>query len=387
MKGHIRQRGRNSWQLKFDAGRDPVTGERQIAFHTFRGGKREAQAKLAELIASVRAGTHVNRSSLTVGEHVIIRIDTWEGKGDISPKTAERYRELHANQIAPYLGSMPLQQLRSVDVERWHGTLKRSGRKDGTGGLAPITIRHAHRLLSKVLKEAQRHDLVVRNVAATESPPKVARDEVIILNDEQVRTTVTALTGMPLYLPVALALFAGMRRGEILALRWQHVDLAAKRIMVRAALEETTSHGLRFKDSKSDAGQRDIVLPDIVVEALREYQQQQQALRLKLEAGKLTTDQLLFARLDGAPLSPNALSKTWTKFAASIGLAGVTFHALRHTHASHLIDAGVDVVKISKRLGHSSPTVTLDTYAHLFARREDKSAAAINTAVTTLLSI
>jgi integrase len=96
--------------------------------------------------------------------------------------------------------------------------------------------------------------------------------------------------------------------------------------------------------------------------------------RLALGRGRLTDDALLFARLDDGPESPHGLSKQWSAAAADIELANVSFHGLRHTHASQLIDAGVDVVKIRKRLGHASPTITLEVYAHLFSRREDKSA-------------
>jgi integrase len=383
MRGHIRQSGKHSFELKLDVGRD-AAGKRRTEYHTVRGSKREAQNKLAELIAAVGKGEHVKRSALTVAAHVTARIDQWEALGKISPKTAERYRELAANQIAPHLGAIAVQQLKAADIERWHATLKTSGRKDGEGGLSTLTIRHAHRLLSKVLKEAARHDLVIRNVAAAESPPKVTREEVTILTDDQVRNVVTALAGTPLYPPVMIALFTGMRRGEILALRWGHVDLDGKIIMVRASLEETQAQGLRFKEPKSDAGQRDIALPDIVVEALREHRRQQLQTRLQLGLGKITSDALLFARLDGGPCSPNTFSKDWAKRATGIGLSQITFHALRHTHASHLIDRGVDIVRISKRLGHSSPTVTLDTYAHIIARHEDKSAAAINDAVASL---
>jgi len=177
-----------------------------------------------------------------------------------------------------------------------------------------------------------------------------------------------------------------MRRGEILACRWQDFDLDRKTATVRAALEETKG-ALRFKTPKSEAGVREISLPDIVVETLRAYRLQQQEQRLALGLGRLTGDALVFARLDGAPQSPHALSKEWAAAAVSIGLAGHTFHSLRHTHASQLVDAGVDVVKISKRLGHASPTITLDVYAHLFNRREDKSAEAINDAVAALLSV
>jgi integrase len=384
MSGHIRRRGERSWELKFDTGRDPQTGKRLTQFRSFKGSRREAQQKLTELMAAVTKGAYVSRSSITVGEHVAERIERWEQLGKISGKTAERYRELHANQIAPHLGAILLQELKSSAIERWHATLKIGGRKDGAGGLSALTIRHAHRLLSKALKEAARHDLVVRNVASDEAPPRVEREEVTILTGQQVRDVVEELRGKPLYTKVIISLFTGMRRAEILGLHWSHVDLDAKMITVREAVEETNA-GLRLKEPKSKAGKRDITLPDIVVDTLRDYRRQQLELRLALGAGKLVDDVLIFARLNGSPESPRVLSKEWAALAREMNLS-VTFHALRHTHASMLIDAGIDIVKISKRLGHANVSTTLDIYSHLFAAREDKSAAAINSAVIALFS-
>jgi integrase len=376
--GHIRRRGKVSWELKF-------TIEGLTRYHSVRGTKREAQQKLNELMHAAAKGAYVQRSTITVGKHVAERIEQWERLGKIGGKTAERYRELHANQIAPHIGIVPLQQLKAAEIERWHAILKTSGRRDGTGGLSALTIRHAHRLLSKALKEAARHDLVVRNVAAVEQPPKVEREEVTILTSEQVRDVVNRLQSQSIFPKVMLGLFAGMRRGEILASRWRDVDFEAKTIAVREAVEETKA-GLRLKEPKTRAGKRNIAMPDIVVDALREHRRQQLEMRLALGLGKLPDDALIFARLDGEPQSPHGLSKEWAAVAGDLGLSDVTFHALRHTHASMLIDVGLDVVKISKRLGHASPTVTLGVYAHLFDRRDDKSAAAINAAVATLFS-
>jgi integrase len=181
------------------------------------------------------------------------------------------------------------------------------------------------------------------------------------------------------------ALFTGIRRGELLALRWQHVDLdsADKHLKIQQAIEETAAHGIRFKTPKTENSIRDVSLPDIVVEALRDLRRQQLELRLAFGLGKLDSDALIFPRQDGAPQSPRAFSKEWAVVAAGLGLP-VTFHALRHTHASHLIDAGIDVVKIAKRLGHATPLITLKVYAHLFRKRDDKSSEAINAAVASL---
>ncbi len=389
MTGSIRGRGKrgDSWELKFDIGRDEKTGKRITQFHTFKGTKKEAKVKLAELVAAASQGSYVAKSGLTVGEHVRARIDQWEALGKVSLKTAERYRELLTNQIAPHLGARPLQKLRPADIEHWHATLKTTGRRDGQGGLSARTIGHAHRLLSKALKEGMRHDLVARNVATAEQPPRVDAEEVVILGADDVKTLVEKLRGRAMYPVAVTALFTGMRRGELLALRWSDIELDArdKLVRLRRAVEETKGN-LRLKTPKTRTSARDVSLPEIVVEALREHRKSQLEQRFALGLGKLTDDALLFPKLDGSLRGPRAFSKEWADVAASIGVTHATFHSLRHTHASHLIDAGIDVVKISRRLGHASPAITLRVYAHLFRARDDKSSKAIDDAVASLLA-
>ena len=321
---------------------------------------------------------------MTVYEHVAARINLWESLGDVSPKTAERYRELLENQIKPHIGGKVLQKLKPADVEHWHGLLKTDGRKDGSGGLSPRTIGHAHRLLSKALKDGMRHDLIVRNAAASEAPPRVDAKEITVLDAAQVKFVVEKLRGRAMYSRIVTALFTGIRRGEFLALRWRNVDLDNKVISIREAIEQTKARGISFKVPKTKNSVRDLSLPDIVVAALRDLRRQQLEFRVALGLGKLQDDALVFSRPDGSPHSPRAFTKEWADKAESLGVPEITLHALRHTHASHLIDAGIDVVKISRRLGHASPTVTLTIYAHLFRKRDDKSTDAINAAVASL---
>jgi integrase len=382
MRGHIRECGPQSFQLKIDIGRS-AEGKRLVEYHRFYGSKRAAQTRLTELLSAVDKRAHVPRSTLTVGAHVAERIEQWVRLGVASPKTAERYRELLRNQIVPHLGAIVLQDLKAADISRWHATLLDSGRKDGEGGLSALTVRHAHRLLGKALREAQRFDLVVRDPTIGERPPKVVREEVVILTGDEARAIVTKLVDNPIYPKAIVALFTGLRRSELLALKWSSIDLDRKTLRVVEALEETAA-GLRFKTPKSRAGKREITLPDIVVAVLRDHRKRQSEQRMKLGAGRLPADALVFSRLDGGPLSPNALSKEWAKAAASIGVKA-TLHAARHTHVSFLIDAGINVVKISRRVGHADIATTLNVYAHLFDAREDKSAEAINAAVAGLL--
>jgi integrase len=367
MKGHIRQRGKRSWELKFDAGRDPATGKRKVQYHSFKGTKREAQLKLAELIASVGKGAYVEPHKITVAEFVRARVEQWEAAGDISARTAQRYQQLVEHQIAPHIGAKALQKLARLDVEGWHTALR--------ANVSARTIGHAHRVLSKALGDAESDGMVSKNVCKLQRAPKVAADEMVIVQD--VSALVAALKGWRYETVALVSLFTGMRLGEALALRWNRVKLDEKVIQVREALEQTKAHGIRFKPPKSKAGSRDITLPEFLVDALREHRKAAMELRLQLGTGKIPDDALVFADVDGKPLRPNTVSPAWANFASSIGM-DVTFHALRHTHASQLIDAGVDVVTISKRLGHAKPDITLRIYAHMFKKDDSKAAAAID---------
>jgi integrase len=378
VRGNITQRGKNSFRLKFDAGRDPVTGKRNSQFHTFRGTKRQAQTKLAELIAAVDKGEYIEPNNTTVAEFVRARVDQWEAVGEISARTAQRYRQLTENQILPHLGAKVLQKLRPLDIEQWHTTLRHGGRVRGKGSLAARTLGHAHKVLGKALADAVNNELVSRNVARLRSPPKVTdtTDEMVIVRD--VPGLIDKLQDSALRVPALLGLLCGLRLGEVLALRWHRIDLTAKLIQVREAMEDTKAHGIRFKPAKTKAGRRDITMPDSVVEALRTYRRDQLELRMQLGLGKLPDDALLFTDVQGEPRSLSAVSRAWSDFAERIGMPEVTFHGLRHTHASQLIDAGVDIVTISKRLGHAKPDITLRIYAHLFQKDDSKAAAAIN---------
>lgn len=382
MRGSIQQRGRRSWRLRFDLVRDVGAGKRRMQEVTFRGSRREAENKLHDLLASVTKGTYVEPCRITLRQFLEDRLKHWEASGSITLRTLQRYRELVNDQIIPHLGEKMLQRLRPLEIEWWHGVLRTSGRKNKKGGISPRTIGHAHRVLRKALAEAARNDLIFRNVAAIQTPPAIGGTEIAILSAEDVTSVVTKLRGRRGHREFVTALFTGMRLGELLALKWGAVDLDRKAISVREALEKTKAAGIRFKDPKTRAGRREITLPDVVLDVLRAQRRDALELRMALGLGKLPDDALVFPAADGAPRAPQSLSKAWKRAAEDhIATRGVTFHALRHTHASQLIEAGVDIVTISRRLGHASPNVTLAIYAHLFRQRDDKAADAINAAM------
>ena len=383
-RGHIRRRSAESWELKFDLGRDPFTGRRRVKTKNIKGTKRDAERELRALLSTVDNGSYVEARRDTVAEYTRGRVDQWEASGSITARTAQRYRQLIEHQIIPFLGDMVLQKLKRIDIEAWHSALRLGGRRRGGGGIAARTIGHAHRLLSKALSEAVKDDRVVKNVCKIEPPPKVETGEMVILLQDEVGALVTWMREHGMGPIASLGLFTGLRLGEALALRWSNADLDAGIVRVREALEETAAHGIRVKAPKTKSGRRDVSLPSLVIEILRDHRRRQLELRMQLGLGRMPDDAFVFSTLEGAPRSPSGISREWGAVAASLGIPDVTFHSLRHTHVSQLIDAGVDVVTISKRLGHANPTITLQVYAHLFRKDDSKAADAINAALTKL---
>ena len=216
--------------------------------------------------------------------------------------------------------------------------------------------------------------VLARNVAGIIGAPASPYTEVEILTAEQMPMVLRKLEGHALHLIAIIDLATGLRRGELLALPWNNVDLEGASLRVERSLEETKS-GLRFKVPKTKHGRRTISLPPGAVAALREHRRKQFEVRMVLGSRKPDPDALVFCNRNGSPMSPDDLSRDWGRARRSLGLPRVTFHALRHTHVSALIAANVDVVQISRRIGHSSPAVTLRIYAHLF-KRVDTAAAA-----------
>lgn len=365
----IRASGEGSWEIKFDLPRD-ATGKRRTRFITFRGTKAEATAERDRLKTEARAGGFIEPSKKTLNNFIdewIKSSTTRAESGDLARTTLERYVQILDLHVRPRLGAMPIQKLHSAHLSEAYTAIMATGKSARTTG-------HVHRVLHGVLAEAKHLKVVSANVAADVKPPKVKYEETEILSPELIKAVLTHLRGKTLYMPVALALATGMRRGELLALRWADVDLDGAKLKVERSLEHTKAGGLRFKSPKSRHGRRTITLPASTVADLRAHWKAQQELRLSLGMGKSPADGLVLCRYDGNPLQPSSISRQWWELITGLGLPRVRFHSLRHTHASHLIASGLDVVTISRRLGHGSPNITLAVYAHLMNATDDRAA-------------
>ena len=377
MRGSITRRGQNSWRLKFDlGGRDPKNGKRLTRFVTVRGNKKEAQAELARLLTALDAGTLVEPSKTTVASYMRSWVKTAAAL-TLAPKTAERYAQLIENQIVPHLGVLALQKLKPIHIADWHAKLLKGGGHEG-GPLKARTVGHAFRVLHKGLEDAVKHEVLARNPAAVISPPKVAGEEIEILSADQVRAALSAMKETPIYPHIVMLLSTGMRRGELMGLRWGDVDFEAGKLRIDRTVEKTKAYGLRLKQPKSKHGRRTITLPEGALEVLKAHRKVQLELRLALGLGRLLPDVFVFGTVEGELRDPDRITQDWKRFAAARGLPRVTLHAFRHSHASALIAAGADPVTVSRRLGHGSPVITMSTYAHLFDRSDEAAAKAID---------
>jgi integrase len=246
MKGHIRRRGSGSWELKFDLGRDPSTGRRKTQFRSFKGTKRKAQAELTRLLAQADDGFYVDPSRETVAEF-LNRWDRDWASTNVGPKSLERYRQIVRLNVIPYLGAFPIQKLRPIHLTGLYAKLLRHGRSrkardvatEAGSGLAARTVGHVHRVLHRALGHAVRWGIVQQNAAANVDAPRVEATEIEILREGEINGLLEKLRGRSLYAIAVLGLASGMRRGEMLALRWQDVDFAAGKVRVERSLEQT----------------------------------------------------------------------------------------------------------------------------------------------------
>jgi integrase len=357
MNGSIRKKGRSSWQIIIDLGRD-ANGKKLRKYVTVKGAKALAQRQLRELLTVLDKGLPVSPKEVTLAAWV----KKWLAEY-VRPKnsqhTYERYDRLLRCHVLPVLGQVALTKLSPSHLKSLEAQLS-------TQGMAPAGVELVHCVISGMLKEAVKQEFVWRNVAKVVTPPKVDRKEVEPPEIAEVLRLLNIAKAQehPLYPCLHLIAYTGLRRGEALGLRWQDVNLEAGTISVVRSLGRSTEKGLVFSPPKTTSGRRVVDLDEDTVAVLRAHQGRQ--LLWQVELGDVFQGQgLVFPNETGRPLNPMKLTRAYQSFAEQAGLKAGRLHDLRHFQASVLLQNGQSLVLVSKRLGHASVSTTADIYSHI----------------------
>jgi len=368
-----------------DHGRDPTSGRRRQKWHSGFATRKEAERALSGVLSRLHQGTYVEPSKLTVSEF----LEQWLAgiKAGVRSSTWESYSRNLRTHVKPRLGAARLQSLNASTLNAFYAELLSSGRADGNGGLAPRTVRYIHTILRKALKDAVRWNQLVRNPADDADPPRTSTGGARRLKTwtaDELRAFLTHVADDRLFAAWLLAATTGMRRGEVLGLRWRDVDLEHARVAIRQALV-VVSYKLEWSEPKTARGRRSVALDPTTVDILRAHRVRQAA--EKAAIGPAYRDEgLVFARPDGAPIHPESLSAAFERHSALVGLPRIRLHDLRHTHATLALQAGVHPKIVSERLGHADIALTLNTYSHAIPALEETAANLIANLVIPPLS-
>lgn len=374
-EGTIYKRPDGTWVGQITIGYDPVTGK--VKRKSFYGKTRKEVAdKMAQALQAVKDGTYIEPTQTTLGEW----LDKWMTsykKGQIKPSTYENYEIVINTHIKPALGNIPMAKLQAHMLQNFYNEKLESGRADGKGGLSTRMVRYIHTIIREALQQAVKEGLLIRNVADATTPPTVKNKQMRPLTEEELLAFFDAAKDDRLFAAYVLAATTGLRRGELLGLCWDCVDLEKGIITVKRELMNLKDGLVLEETTKSKSGRRSVVLTDDAIRELKAHKRRQA--QEKLLMGEAYQEHgLVFCKEDGTPLDPSWFTKHFQALLKKAGLPRIRFHDLRHTHATLLLARGVHPKIVQERLGHSSITMTLDLYSHLVPGLQEAAAATLN---------
>ncbi len=301
-------------------------------------------------------------------------LDAWldHAAGRVRAKTWQGYECLIRLYARPVLGDLSLSELRPLHLQRLYAALLSDPGRPLSGG----TVLNLHLVLTQALSQAVRWGYISSNPASGAQPPRPRRAEPAQVDAELSEAILQAARGTRFECPAAIAISTGMRRGEILGLRWSDLDPDLSLAQVRRSLQPTR-RGLVFEPPKTRRSRRAVMLPAFLGPYLHRQMKDQSRRRAKAGERWLETD-LVIDRGDGAPLHPDTLSSRWGVFLVRAGLPHVRFHDLRHAHATLMLQQGVHPKVVSERLGHASVGITLDTYSHVLPAMQAEATRAFD---------
>jgi integrase len=316
------------------------------------------------------------RSELTPAMSVALYLRHWLGhvRGRVRTSTYEGYRYLIEFHAIPALGEIELDKLHPLDLQSLYATLLDSG--TGRRALSAGSVRNLHLVLGQALKQAVSWELLNRSPALGAQPPRRRPLDYTIADPTLLQRLLDELVGHPIELPAVLAISTGMRRGELLALRWDDLTADLTVAHVRRSLQ-VTHDGLRFEEPKTRRSRRAIVLPTLLQPYL-ERQRQDQSRRQAENPKDWSHQRLLVDRGDGHPINPTSVSSAWRRFIRDHDFPPIRFHDLRHSHATALLLQGIHPKIVSERLGHASIGITLDTYSHVLPSMQTDAVTAFD---------
>jgi len=265
----------------------------------------------------------------------------------------------------PNLGHIELSKINAVHLQRFYSNLNNKEH------LAPASISKIHNIIKASLNTAYRYGFIYKNPALLVDPPRIGRKEMRFWTEDQARHFLDVAKDDRLYIAFFLALTTGMRKGEILGLRWKDIDLRRKTITINQTL---SNRGDRFQETKTNAGRRTIVLTGNTIDVLKQHYLTIK--KEKLKNGRYYEDHgLVVCTSLGTPIIPRNFDRVWMRLLKESGLPEIRFHDLRHTHATILLKQGIHPKVVSERLGHANIRITLDTYSHVLPGLQEAAAA------------
>lgn len=343
---------------------DPNTGAwKQTSKKGFRG-KGEAEDFLLKVNSQMAENTFVKLSKLTVREYLLKWMEDYV-EANLRASSISGYKNNIERHILPYIGNIELQSLTTYQIDELYKKLQKSGRSDGKGGLSPKSIMYVHRVLTKALNVAERQSLIPRNPASYATPPKVRKPKCEIYDKDEIIELLESVKDNDFVVAITLAAICGMRRGEILGLMRDDINLKERTISIRRQLIPT-KEGLIFEQPKSEDSNRIIHAPQEVITIIEHHLQCQERYKEKL-GDDYQDNGLVNCYPDGRMIDPRNFSKIFAKTLKDAGLKHIKFHALRHSAATLMLSAGVPMKVASQILGHSTVGITADLYQHVIS--------------------
>lgn len=382
--GSLRQKtvkGNTYWEGRYSV-IDPVTGKSEQ--HSV-SGKTEAEVykKLAKIQTAIDEKTFIEPSKITVGQW----LDGWltNYQGGVKPSTALLYRQQTEMYIIPRMGAVKLQCLVTDNIQNLYNELFRS-KEDGGKGLSAKTVKNIHGVFHKALEQARKNRIIPFNPSDACELPRICKEEIKPLNQAQATTFLEEIQGHTHEYLFQIALFTGMREGELLGLNWDSVDMSRGILTVRQQLcKEKKKGGKYYISSPKNGKKRTLALAPSVIRLFRYQKLKQNEKRIK--AGELWEETgLVFTNPTGGYLSYRTVYDCFKRVMKKLGLPNVRFHDLRHTYATFALKSGDSPKTLQENLGHADVAFTLNVYGHVLEEMRVESASNSEKVIQELLA-